>query len=79
MPGEEVDVSQLSASQQEVLQTYIAVTGQEAAEAVPLLQRSQWNVQVGTALLQLIHLDRIKTNLNRLQLRSSSTERAQTL
>lgn len=47
MPGEEVDPAQLSASQQEALQTYISVTDQEPSEAIPLLERSQWNVQVG--------------------------------
>ncbi|KAL1955076.1 hypothetical protein VTO42DRAFT_9065 [Malbranchea cinnamomea] len=46
MPGEEIDPSQLSTSQQEALQTYISVTSQEASEAIPLLQRSEWNVQI---------------------------------
>jgi len=40
------DLSQLSASQQEALQQYTDVTSQEVQDAVPLLQRSQWNVQV---------------------------------
>lgn len=43
-PG--VDVSQLSDSEKSALDTYIAVTGQEPAAAVPLLRRSEWNVQV---------------------------------
>lgn len=42
----DVDVGQLSEVQQEVLQQYISVTDQSIGEAVPLLQRSQWNVQV---------------------------------
>jgi len=40
------DLSQLSPSQQEALQQYTDVTSQEVQDAVPLLQRSQWNVQV---------------------------------
>ncbi|OAX81998.1 hypothetical protein ACJ72_03658 [Emergomyces africanus] len=46
MPNEEVDISQLSSSQQIALQTYIAVTGQEESAAIPLLQRSEWNTQI---------------------------------
>jgi FAS-associated factor 2 len=42
----EFDVGQLSASQQEALQQYTDVTGQDTNEAIPLLQRSQWNIQV---------------------------------
>lgn len=38
---------ELSSTQQEALQTYMNVTGQEPDAAIPLLQRSQWNVQVG--------------------------------
>jgi hypothetical protein len=47
MASSEVDIGQLSDSQQEVLQQYTAVTNQELEAAIPLLQRSQWNVQVG--------------------------------
>ncbi|PGH28289.1 hypothetical protein AJ80_00180 [Polytolypa hystricis UAMH7299] len=46
MAGEDIDPSQLSVSQQDALQTYLAVTGQEPAAALPLLQRSEWNVQI---------------------------------
>ena len=46
MAGEEVDIGQLSSSQQTALQTYTAVTGDEPSTAIPLLQRSEWNVQV---------------------------------
>lgn len=41
------DVAQLSPSQQEALQQYTQLTNQEPKDAVPLLERSQWNVQVG--------------------------------
>lgn len=41
-----VDLGNLSASQQEALQQYTDVTGQEIGDAIPLLERSQWNVQV---------------------------------
>ncbi|KAH8197990.1 hypothetical protein TruAng_007854 [Truncatella angustata] len=44
-----VDVSQLSDEQQAALQQYTAVTAQEVKDAVPLLQRSQWNVQIAIA------------------------------
>jgi FAS-associated factor 2 len=42
----EFDLGSLSATQQEVLQQYTDVTSQEIKDAVPLLERSQWNVQV---------------------------------
>ncbi|KAL3422742.1 ubx domain protein [Phlyctema vagabunda] len=43
------DISQLSESQQLALQQYTAVTDQNTAEAIPLLQRSQWNVEIAIA------------------------------
>ncbi|KAK1518861.1 UBX domain-containing protein [Colletotrichum costaricense] len=45
----DVDLGQLSASQQESLQQYTSVTNQELKDAIPLLQRSQWNVQIAIA------------------------------
>lgn len=42
----DVDMDQLSSTQQEALQQYVAVTDQDVKDAVPLLERSQWNVQV---------------------------------
>jgi FAS-associated factor 2 len=42
----DIDIDQLSASQQEALQQYMQVTDQGIKDAVPILQRSQWNVQV---------------------------------
>ncbi|KAK6066953.1 ubx domain-containing protein [Seiridium cupressi] len=44
-----VDISQLSAEQQAALEQYTAVTAQEIKDAVPLLERSQWNVQIAIA------------------------------
>ncbi|KND92070.1 UBX domain-containing protein 10 [Tolypocladium ophioglossoides CBS 100239] len=44
-----VDAGQLSPSQQESLQQYLQVTNQEVKDAVPLLERSQWNVQIAIA------------------------------
>jgi FAS-associated factor 2 len=41
-----MDLGQLSPAQQEALQQYTAVTDQEVEAAIPILQRSQWNVQV---------------------------------
>ncbi|KAB8225951.1 hypothetical protein BDV33DRAFT_187270 [Aspergillus novoparasiticus] len=46
MSSSELDISQLSDSERSALDTYIAVTGQEPSEAIPLLRRSQWNVQI---------------------------------
>ncbi|KAK4222343.1 UBX domain-containing protein 10 [Podospora fimiseda] len=43
------DVSQLSSDQQQSLQQYIDVTGQSINDAVPLLERSQWNTQIAIA------------------------------
>ncbi|KAL1873060.1 hypothetical protein VTK73DRAFT_1197 [Phialemonium thermophilum] len=43
------DLSQLSDSQQAALQQFTDVTGQEIKDAVPLLERSQWNVQIAIA------------------------------
>lgn len=41
-----VDLAQLSPDQQAALEQYTAVTAQDVKDAVPLLERSQWNVQV---------------------------------
>ncbi|KAI1433696.1 UBX domain-containing protein [Xylaria sp. CBS 124048] len=50
MAGEGVtDISQLSAEQQAALEQYIQVTAQDVKDAVPLLGRSQWNVQIAIA------------------------------
>jgi FAS-associated factor 2 len=53
-PGE-VDIGQLSQSQQEALQQYTAVTDQEVQAAVPILQRAQWNVQVRRQISNLMY------------------------
>ncbi|KAM3477470.1 hypothetical protein MY8738_006444 [Beauveria namnaoensis] len=49
MADAETDIGQLSPTQQEALQQYLAVTDQEVKDAIPLLQRSQWNVQIAIA------------------------------
>ena len=41
-----IDLGDLSEGQQLALGTYTSVTNQEPAQAIPLLQRSEWNVQV---------------------------------
>ena len=46
MADSEIDLGQLSSSQQEALNQYTQVTNQEFNEAIPLLRRSEWNVQV---------------------------------
>lgn len=46
MSNTDFDPAQLNESQQLALGTYTAVTNQEPSAAVPLLQRSEWNVQV---------------------------------
>lgn len=40
------DLAQLSETQQTALQTYLAVTDQDPLAAIPVLQRSEWNVQI---------------------------------
>ena len=46
MSNQDFDAMQLNESQQLALGTYTSVTNQEPSAAVPLLQRSEWNVQV---------------------------------
>jgi FAS-associated factor 2 len=41
-----VDIAELTEDQQLALQQFTAVTDQDVKDAVPLLQRCQWNVQV---------------------------------
>ncbi|KAI2604978.1 uncharacterized protein GGS25DRAFT_502877 [Hypoxylon fragiforme] len=45
----DIDISQLSPDQQSVLEQYTQVTAQDIKDAVPLLERSQWNVQIAIA------------------------------
>lgn len=47
MSAADADLDRLSTSERAALETYITVTGQAPPEAVPLLRRSEWNVQVG--------------------------------
>ncbi|KAF1998421.1 UBX domain-containing protein [Amniculicola lignicola CBS 123094] len=44
-----VDIAQLTEDQQLALQQFTAVTDQELKDAIPLLQRCQWNVQIAIA------------------------------
>ena len=46
MSSSEVDIAQLTESQQLALGTYTSVTNQDPSPAVDLLRRSEWNVQV---------------------------------
>lgn len=74
MTDQDIDPSQLSSSQQEALGTYTAVTNQEPSAAVALLERSQWNVQVG----KLRNVEPFTANnLNSLPLPSSLMEKPQ--
>lgn len=43
------DPAQLSESQQLALGTYTSVTNQEPSAAIPLLRRSEWNIQIAIA------------------------------
>ncbi|KAK3943980.1 hypothetical protein QBC46DRAFT_375960 [Diplogelasinospora grovesii] len=45
----EFDLGQLSDTQQEALLQYTDVTGQGIKDAIPLLRRSEWNVQIAIA------------------------------
>ncbi|KAI9825532.1 MAG: hypothetical protein M1819_000524 [Sarea resinae] len=49
MASADVDLGQLSESQQLALQQFTSVTDQELGAAIPILRRSQWNVQVAIA------------------------------
>ncbi|KAK6607428.1 ubx domain protein [Botrytis cinerea] len=49
MATSDTDISQLSETQQAALQQLLAVTGQDVDQAVPLLQRSQWSVEIAIA------------------------------
>jgi FAS-associated factor 2 len=57
MANPEIDIGQLSESQRLALEQYIAMTNQEVEAAVPLLQRSLWNVQVRLGILLLLITD----------------------
>ena len=46
MSAQDFDPAQLNENQQLALSTYTSVTNQEPSAAIPLLQRSEWNVQV---------------------------------
>lgn len=46
MADAELDISQLSESQQLALQQYTSVTDQDLSAALPLLRRCEWNAQV---------------------------------
>lgn len=50
MSNQDFDPMQLNENQQLALGTYTSVTNQEPSAAVSLLQRSEWNVQVGKIL-----------------------------
>jgi UBA-like protein len=41
-----IDLSSLTPEQQSALEQYTAVTNQQIEDAIPLLNRTQWNVQV---------------------------------
>lgn len=49
MSTADIDLDSLSSSERTALETYTSVTGQEPAEAIALLRRSQWNVQVSAS------------------------------
>lgn len=49
--SDDSDISNLTTSQQEALQQFVAVTDQNIAQAIPILRRSEWNVQVRIKLL----------------------------
>ena len=53
MANTDVDPTGLNESQQLALQTYTSVTNQEPSAGIPLLERSQWNVQVRAGISPL--------------------------
>ena len=54
MASGDVGLTGLNESQQLALQTYTSVTNQEPSEGIPILERSQWNVQVRAGISPLI-------------------------
>lgn len=62
MATADVDISQLNESQQLALQQYTSVTDQDTAAAIPLLERSQWNIEVGRRIPTCPRLKLIPTN-----------------
>jgi FAS-associated factor 2 len=51
-----VDIAALTEDQQLALQQFTAVTDQEIGDAIPLLRRCEWNVQVSFHSLSLMQL-----------------------
>ncbi|KAF2259906.1 hypothetical protein CC78DRAFT_502415 [Lojkania enalia] len=49
MADAEVAIAQLTADQQLALEQFTAVTNQEIKDAIPILRRCQWNVQIAIA------------------------------
>ena len=49
MSSSDLDISQLNEAQQSALQVFTSVTDQDPLAAIPLLQRSEWNVQIAIA------------------------------
>ena len=45
------DISQLTDAQQTALQTFLAVTDSDPIKAIPILHRSEWNVQIAISRL----------------------------
>ena len=72
----DMDPGQLNEAQQSALSTYTAVTNQEPSSAIPLLQRSEWNVQV--SLLSNVASYSALANTPRSLSQSSSTVKLQT-
>ena len=68
-----IDIGQLSPDQQAALEQYTAVTAQDIKDAVPLLERSQWNVQV------CIVLSPLRSHAREGPFRRTSTDRAHRL
>jgi FAS-associated factor 2 len=50
------DIAGLTPDQQSVLDQYMAVTNQDPDKAIPLLNRTQWNVQVSCRRSTIHHI-----------------------
>jgi len=78
MSGNDFDPSQLNESQQLALGTYTSVTNQEPSAAIPLLQRSEWNVQVRSPQLRdKSSLECFTDSVHRLRSPNSLTAKSQ--
>lgn len=70
-----VDIGQLTEDQQLALQQFTSVTDQDIKDAVPLLERCQWNVQVSESTPSVVISANMAVDRNRPLLRRRTSRR----